>query len=92
MKRAVSVVAVMLAVATGQARTPVPRDFRIITLDPALDAIVAPDAQLETLGDRFGLTEGPVWVPDPAGAYLAFSDLTANVIYKRTPDGAVGAR
>jgi gluconolactonase len=74
-------------VATGFAQSPSPRDFKIIRLDPALDAIVAPDAQLETLGDRFGLTEGPVWVPDPAVPYLAFSDLTANVIYKRTPDG-----
>ena len=77
----------MLLVTAGHAQAPAARDFKIITLDPALDAIVAPDPTLETLGDRFGLTEGPVWVPDPAGAYLAFSDLTANVIYKRTPDG-----
>jgi gluconolactonase len=88
-KPAASVVVAMLAIATGHAQAPPPRDFRVITLDPALDAIVAPDATLEVLGDRFGLTEGPVWVPDPAGAYLAFSDLTANVIYKRTSDGRV---
>ena len=40
------------------------REFKIIRLDPALDAIVSPDAKLETLGDRFGLTEGPVWVSE----------------------------
>ena len=52
-------------VASGQAQPPttgVP--FRIEKLDPAFDEIVAPDAMLETLGDRFALTEGPVWVPE----------------------------
>lgn len=78
---------VMIAAAQAQSPAPAPRDFKIIRLDPALDDIVSSDARLETLGDRFGLTEGPVWVNDPAGAYLAFSDLTANVIYKRTTDG-----
>src|SRR4029434_2918544 len=56
--------------------------FRIEKLDPALDAIVDANAQLEMLGDRFALTEGPVWMPDPAGGYLLFSDNAANVIYK----------
>ena len=76
-----------LSVMTAQAQGPAPRDFRIIRLDPALDAIVSPDATLETLGEHFGLTEGPVWIQDAGGGYLAFSDLTANVIYKRTPAG-----
>jgi gluconolactonase len=61
--------------------------FAIVRLDPALDAIISADARLETVGDRFGLTEGPVWVRDGASGYLLFSDLIANVIYKWTPDG-----
>jgi gluconolactonase len=56
--------------------------FRIERLNPALDEIIAPDAQLEQLGDRFALTEGPVWVPDGRDGYLLFSDNAANVIYK----------
>jgi len=64
--------------------------FAIVKLDPALDAIVSPDARLETVGDRFGLTEGPVWVRDGAG-YLLFSDLIGNVIYKWTPGGELTA-
>jgi gluconolactonase len=56
--------------------------FRIEKLDPALDEIIAPDATLETLGDRFALTEGPVWVPEGRDGYLLFSDNAANVIYK----------
>jgi gluconolactonase len=56
--------------------------FRIERLQPALDAIIEPDARLETLGDRFALTEGPVWVRDGNDGYLLFSDNAANVIYK----------
>jgi hypothetical protein len=32
--------------------------FTIVRLDPSLDSIVSPDATLDTIGDRFGLTEG----------------------------------
>jgi gluconolactonase len=66
------------------------REFKIIRLDPALDAIISPNATLETLGEHFGLTEGPVWVQEsPSSGHLLFSDLTANVIYKRTTEGRV---
>jgi gluconolactonase len=65
--------------------------FAIVKLGSALDAIVSPDAALETVGDRFGLTEGPVWVRQGAGGYLLFSDLISNVIYKWTPDGQLSA-
>ena len=59
--------------------------FRIERLDSALDAIISPTATLETLGDRFALTEGPVWVGDGPNGYLLFSDNAANVIYKWVP-------
>jgi gluconolactonase len=59
--------------------------FRIERLDPALDDLIAADAALETLGDRFALTEGPVWVPEGRDGYLLFSDNAANVIYKWAP-------
>jgi gluconolactonase len=75
--------------AGAQAPPSAPRPFRIVELDPALDAIVSPDAKLELLGDRFGLTEGPVWVPDGHEGYLLFSDLISNVIYKWAPSGEI---
>jgi gluconolactonase len=81
--------ALAATVAGAQAPAPAPRPFRIVKLDPALDAIVAPDARLELLGDRFGLTEGPVWVPDDGAGYLLFSDLISNVIYKWAPGGEI---
>ena len=65
--------------------------FEVVKLDPALDAIVSADAPLETIGDRFGLTEGPVWIQEGTTGYLLFSDLIANVIYKWTPGRQLSA-
>jgi hypothetical protein len=44
--------------------------------------IISADAKIEILGEHFLLTEGPVWIQEPAGGYLLFSDCAANVIYK----------
>lgn len=62
--------------------------FKIVRLDPALDAIISPDAKLETLGDKFGLAEGPVWMPAQNGqdGFLLFSDIAANLIYRWSKD------
>jgi gluconolactonase len=49
-------------------------------LDPALDSLVAPDARIERLAKGFQWAEGPVW--RSAGAYLLFSDVPANTIYR----------
>jgi gluconolactonase len=82
----IAVFVAAIAAAVPAAQTPGGPPFRIERLDPALDDILAPETALETLGDRFALTEGPVWVPDaregPDGGYLLFSDNAANVIYK----------
>ena len=57
----------------------------IVRLDPALDAIVSPDAKLETLSDSpgQGTREGPVWMRQ--GGYLIYSDMSAKTINKWTP-------
>jgi len=69
----------------AQPADPVPRPFRIVRADPKLDELVSRDARLELIGDRFGLTEGPVWVPDADEGFLLFSDLISNVIYRWAP-------
>jgi gluconolactonase len=74
------IVAMLRAQAPGPA--PAPRPFKVVRLDPALDAIISTEAKIEILGEHFGLTEGPVWIQEPAGGYLLFSDCAANVIYK----------
>jgi gluconolactonase len=71
------------------AATPTP--FRIERLDPALDALIAPDAKLRTVASGFGFSVGPVWVrchgSEPG--YLLAVSIIGNVIYKITPEGEV---
>jgi len=74
------------------AQQPVERPFKIIRLDPALDQIIEPNAKLETLGEHFGLTEGPVWIKQSDNGYLLFSDCAANVIYKWAPSAPFSAQ
>ena len=60
----------------------------VVVLDPAFEAIVSPNARLDTLkDDYFGYTEGPVWVAEGQSGYLLFSDMAANRIYKWTREG-----
>lgn len=54
--------------------------LKIERLDPALDALIAPDAKIEILAKDFDWIEGPVWVKD--GGYLLFSDIPPNVVFK----------
>lgn len=58
-------------------------------LDPALDALVAPDAKLEVIGEGYAWCEGPVWVPADGG-FLLFSDIPNNAIMRWDAKG--GAR
>jgi gluconolactonase len=53
---------------------------RVERLDPALDALVAPDAQVEVIAAGLDWAEGPVW--RKAGGYLLFSDIPQNTIYR----------
>jgi gluconolactonase len=73
----------------GDGPPPAPKPFRIRRMDPALDAIVAPSAELELIASGFGLNEGPVWVPEGASGYLLVSGLIDNVIYKISADKRV---
>jgi len=47
-------------------------------LDPALDALVAPDARSEVLAQGYKWSEGPVWT----GGAVLFSDVPNNVIWR----------
>ncbi len=58
----------------------------IVRLDPAFDALVPPDAQIEKLADGFTFTEGPIWRPSGG---LWFSDVVGNVVRQWSPDGKV---
>lgn len=48
-------------------------------LDPALDALIAPDTKIEVIAQGFRWTEGPVWNAETNE--LLFSDIPNNVIH-----------
>ncbi len=53
-------------------------------LDPALDAILSPDAVAEIISDGLDWSEGPLWVEDQK--MLLFSDVPKNIVYKWTEE------
>lgn len=53
---------------------------QIERLDPALDAIVDPDAKIEVLAEGLLWSEGPVWWKE--GASLLFSDIPRNTVFR----------
>ncbi len=57
----------------------------VVRLDPALDALVPPDAVVEKVATGFGFTEGPLW--RPSESRLWFSDVTGNAVHAVTPAG-----
>jgi len=81
-----TLLATLLAVSVAGAQSA--DDKSVLRLDPALDALVSPDAKVELIKGGFGFTEGPVWVQKGKTGYLLFTDIPGNVIYKLTPDGA----
>jgi gluconolactonase len=79
------VVVLGIVAMAGAARAQQPSDRSVTRLDPALDALISPDAKLELVKTGFGFTEGPVWVPRGDSGFLLFSDIPANVIYRWNP-------
>ncbi len=88
----VAVLGVVSAALLSAQQPPPPlteQPFRILKSDPALDELIAPDARLEVMAEHIGLSEGPLWIQDGQDGYLVFSDVAANVIYKRAADGTL---
>ena len=73
----------------GDGPPPEAKPFSITKNDPALDDIIAPDAQLVELARGFGLTEGGLWISEGNSGYWIFAGLLDNVIYKVTPQKQV---
>jgi gluconolactonase len=72
----------------GADRPPHPFASHIERLDPALDAVLAPDAKLEKLAEGFRWSEGPSWYTEKnlSGKVvfngIVFSDVLANTSYR----------
>jgi gluconolactonase len=65
----------VMTLGAGSATAQKPSDSPVVKLDPALDALVSPDAKLERVKGGFGFTEGALWVPKGKSGYLLFSDI-----------------
>ncbi len=73
----------------GDGPAPAPKPFSITRSDPALDAVISPNATIETLATGFGINEGVLWIREGNSGYVLVSSLIDNVIYKITPDHKV---
>jgi gluconolactonase len=71
--------ATAMGIGAAQAQNTVER------LDPALDALVAPDTRIEKIHEDDQFFEGPVWHHGSAGSFLTFSDLISNRVDKWDP-------
>jgi len=74
-----------LILTPGPSAAQTPADRAVVRLDPALDALISPDARLERVVGGFGFTEGALWVQKGKRGHLLFSDIPANVIYRWIP-------
>ncbi len=69
----------------AQDTTNFPTIGELIRYDNSLDALVAPDAEIEVLSSGFLWAEGPVWIAEeshPHGGYLLFSDIPNNRVVR----------
>jgi hypothetical protein len=53
-------------------RAQAPADKPVVKLDPALDALISPDAKLELVKGDFGFTEGIVWADQGNSGYTGY--------------------
>ncbi len=79
---------VLMAVAMSAVPTMVvaqAAEMRVERTDPALDALIAPDARIERVATGFGFTEGPLWNQ----GRLWFSDVSGDKMRAVDPNGRV---
>ena len=68
----------LLPVALFAAEPLPPFEMSIERLDPALDALIAPDTKVEKLAEGFNWSEGPTWFQGS----VVFSDVPENIVYQ----------
>ncbi len=73
----------------GDGPPPESKPFSITRSDPALDAIISPNAKIETLATGFGINEGVIWIREGNSGYVLVASLIDNVFYKITNDHKV---
>ncbi len=88
--RILSATALLLLLSAVPAGAQTPATIgQIERLDPAIDELLAEDAKIQVLAGGFTWCEGPVWISDPAGGHLLFSDIPRNSIYRWSQAGGI---
>lgn len=82
MRRIFAILLLVLPLSAQQGRSV--QSFELKAEDPAFWKLFDHDAKLNTMGEDFGFTEGPVW--ESTGSLLV-SDESKNAIYRLFPDG-----
>ena len=77
-----------LTAAIESKTAPYPTFGSIERLDPAMDALLEPDARMEELATGFYWTEGPVWWPEEG--MLLFSDVPQNTVFSWKEGRGIG--
>src|SRR6201996_5290279 len=77
--------AISLPMGTASSAPSSQPETSILRLDPALDALIPPDAKPELVANGFGFTEGPQW----RHGRTWFVDGPQNKLRATTPDGHV---
>jgi len=87
LKYALALGAATIITGGSVAQTPpaAPAASEVVRADPALDALIAPGAQIEKVATGFKFVEGPMW----RQGRLWFSDVGGEEIRAVTPDGKV---
>jgi len=86
LKYALAMSAGIVAISASVAQTPPAAPVsEVVRVDPALDVLIAPDAQIEKVATGFKFVEGPMW----RQGRLWFSDVGGEEIRAVTPDGKV---
>lgn len=67
--------------------TPFPTIGQVVRTDPRLDRLIPIESKIEVLATGFVWTEGPIWVKE--GAFLLFSDVPQNTVFKWTEKDGV---
>jgi gluconolactonase len=65
-----------------------PADFEVVD-QAAFQKLFPKDAAVRKLGGDMKFIEGPVWVAEPGGGYLVFSDIPANELKRWDAKGGV---
>jgi gluconolactonase len=78
----VTVISLGPPAALSQQSTTFPTIGEVVRFDGRINDLIPPDARIELLASGLEWSEGPLWIQEPPGGYLLFSDIPRNSVMK----------